>query len=248
MQDKIALVTGAATGIGAAVTRKLAAAGAKVAVCDINADDGQALADEVGGVFIPCNVADYGSVETAVATCIEQLGVPDMAHLNAGVMTVPNDAPFLAIEDVSLEQYKRITGVNVDGVFHGLKALLPTMRDQGGCITVTASIAGLSPLEIDPLYGLSKHAMIGLVRSVAAANEGSNIRINAICPGAVDTQIVPKALHAAGIEGLPTEVMAAEIVDLLQNGANGETRVKMSDAPAFVVDAIDLQALQSAAT
>lgn len=240
MKDKIALVTGAASGIGAEVARQLAAAGARVALCDVNETAGSALAAELGGEFIVCDVAEYDNFDGAIAACVNQLGIPDYAHLNAGVMTVGADEPFLAIEDVTLAQYRRIVGVNLDGVFNGLKALLPRMREKGGAITATASIAGLGALPFDPLYGSTKHAVIGLVRAVAAANEGSNIRINAICPGGVDTPIVPDALKAGGFEAMTTATLAAEVVELLEQGGNGEIRVKLKDQPAFTVQATEL--------
>ena len=245
MQDKIALVTGAASGIGAEVARQFAAAGARVALCDINETAGAEVAAEVGGEFIPCNVADFDHFSGAIAACVDKLGVPDYAHLNAGVMTVGVDEPFLALEDITLEQYRRIMGVNLDGVFNGLKALLPRMREKGGAITATASIAGLGPLPFDPLYGTTKHAVIGLVRAVAAANEGTNLRINCICPGGVDTAIIPDALKAGGFNAMPPSVMAAEVVELLTEGANGEIRVKLSqDQPAYTVDAMALGGVQ----
>ena len=248
MTAKVALVTGAASGIGEAVARQLAAAGAKVAVCDVNVAAGQAVADEIDGLFIECNVADFDSVSGAVQRCVEQLGVPDVAHLNAGVMTVPNDAPYLAIEEVSLAQYRRRISINLDGVFYGFKTLIPIMKERGGVITVTASIAGFSAMDIDPLYGLSKSGLIGFVRGVGAANAESGLRINAICPGVVDTQIVPTAFRDAGQTGMPPSAMAAEILDLMENGGAGEIRVKLSEAlPGFAVELQDLQALQAAA-
>ena len=240
MSDKIALVTGAASGIGAATARQLASAGIKVAACDVNAAGGAAIAKEIGGEFIPCNVTSFEDVERAVGECIERLGVPDFAHLNAGVMTVPTDAPFLAIEDVTIEQYRRIIGVNLDGVFFGLKTLLPRMREKGGAITITASIAAFGMLPIDPLYSATKHSLVGFARSVAAANEGSNMRINVICPGVVDTAIVPESFKAPQFNMITPDILAAEVVDLLQNGANGEVRVKMGDRPAFTVEPIDV--------
>jgi NAD(P)-dependent dehydrogenase (short-subunit alcohol dehydrogenase family) len=240
MQDKIALVTGAASGIGAEVARQLAAEGARVALLDINETAGAGVAAEVGGQFIACNVADARSFDDAVAVCVDRLGVPQYAHLNAGVMTVGASETFLPLEDVTLDQYRRIVGVNLDGVFNGLKALLPRMRENGGAITATASIAGLGPLAIDPLYGATKHAVIGLVRAVAAANEGGNLRVNCICPGGVDTAIVPDALRASGIDAMPPSVLAAEVVDLLKQGSNGEVRVKLADRPAYVVPTMEL--------
>ncbi|MDP6970831.1 MAG: SDR family oxidoreductase [Pseudomonadales bacterium] len=240
MKDSIALVTGAATGIGEAVSRQLTKARARVAVCDVDETAGAALAEELGSEFILCDVSDFTSINNAVATCVESLGVPAFAHLNAGVMTVGSDDEYLAIEDVPLENYRRIMGVNFGGVFHGLKALLPIMRENGGAITVTASIAGFPPIPIDPLYGATKAALISLVRSIAAANEGSNIRINAVCPGVVDTAIVPGAMRG-NTEMMPASTLAAEIVDLLNNGVNGEIRVKLAqDKPAFAVAPVDL--------
>ena len=240
LDGRIALVTGGATGIGAEVTRQLTGLGARVAVCDINAGAGEALARETGGTFIPCDVTSLSSVTAAVNTCEQALGVPDLVHLNAGIMVVPAGAPFLAIEDVSLEQYRRIVGVNLDGIFFGVKVLLPRLRLKGGAITITASIAGLGILPIDPLYAATKYALIGFGRSVAAANEGTGVKINVICPGVVDTGIVPDAFKRPDI--MPPEVMAREVVDLLLNAPNGEIRVRIAQRPAFAVHPQDLNA------
>lgn len=242
MTSKIGLVTGAATGIGAAVTRQLAEAGVRVAICDINDGQGEDLAREVSGKFIRCDVRSFEAMRAAVDECVQRLGVPDYAHLNAGVMTVPADQPFLGIEEVSIEQYRSIVSVNMDGVFFGLKALLPRMREKGGAITITASIAGLAPLPIDPLYGMTKHGMIGLGRGVAEANKERNLRVNVICPGMVDTAIIPDALRALEMKAMPPSEMAAEVVDLLFRGENGEVRVKLADRPSFRVDPPDLRA------
>lgn len=241
MAERIALVTGAATGIGAAVSTLLAESGVKVAVCDVNRRDGEALAVAIGGEFIRCDVSRLESVQQAVAGCIRRYGVPDYVHLNAGIMTVPADAPFLAIEDVTEQQYRKIVGVNLDGVFFGVKTLLPRMRDKGGAVTITASMAGLGMVPEDPLYTATKYALIGFGRAVAAANEQSNVRINVICPGVVDTAIVPDDYKRPELGMMPRAVMAAEIVDLLRNGANGEVRVKSrAGKPAFVVNPPDL--------
>jgi len=236
MTDKIALVTGASTGIGAAVCTALAELGMSVAICDINRADGEALAARLGGAFIQCDVTSLTSVQEAVSRCVETFGVPDYVHLNAGIMTVPTGDPYLAIEDVTEAQYRRIVGVNLDGVFHGMKTVLPLMRDKGGNITITASTAGLSVVPVDPMYTATKYALIGFGRAVAAANEGSNLRINVICPGVTDTAIVPDDYKKPEFGMMPVELMAAEIVDLLMNGSNGEVRVKnAADKPSFAV-------------
>lgn len=240
MSSKIALITGAATGIGAQVARMLASRDIRVAICDVNVEAGQALAKEIGGIFLPCDVTRLSSMISAANNCVKALGVPDFVHLNAGIMTVPTGAPFLAIEDVSLDQYRRIVGVNLDGVFHGVKVLLPKMRKKGGAITITASIAGLGVLPIDPMYAATKYALIGFGRAIAAANANTNMRINVICPGVVDTGIVPDAFKSPDI--MAPETMAAEVVDLLHNGPNGEIRVRIAQRPAFAVVPQDLNA------
>ena len=240
MSSKIALITGAATGIGAQVARMLASRDIRVAICDVNVEAGQALAKEIGGIFLPCDVTRLLSMTSAANNCVKALGVPDFVHLNAGIMTVPTGAPFLAIEDVSLDQYRRIVGVNLDGVFHGVKVLLPKMRKKGGAITITASIAGLGVLPIDPMYAATKYALIGFGRAIAAANANTNMRINVICPGVVDTGIVPDAFKSPDI--MAPETMAAEVVDLLHNGPNGEIRVRIAQRPAFAVVPQDLNA------
>ena len=132
--------------------------------------------------------------------------------------------------------------MNLDGVFHGTKSLLPKMRDAGGAITITASIAGLSAVPVDPMYTATKYALVGFGRAVAAANEGSSVRVNVICPGVTDTQIVPDDYKTPEFNMMPAQVMAAEVIDLLQNGANGEVRAKVvEDQPGFVVAAPSLR-------
>lgn len=239
--SKVLLVTGGATGIGAAVATLGAQRGWTVAICDVNESVGSALAEELGGRFIHCDVTNLASVCAAVDECERELGVPNYAHLNAGIMTVPTGDSYLAIEDVSQAQYRKIVGVNLDGVYHGAKTLIPKMRACGGAITITASTAGLTMVPVDPMYTATKYAVIGFGRAVAAANEGSDLRVNVICPGVTDTQIVPEDYKGPQFNMMPTEVMAAEILDLLQNGANGEVRAKVAtDSPAFIVDTIDL--------
>jgi len=233
-QGKVALVTGAASGIGAAVARQLAEQGARVVLLDTNAEAGSALAAAIGGVFIRCDVSDRAAWSAAVDTCIARAGVPDYAHLNAGVMSVAAGEGFLPIEALPLDNYRRIVGVNLDGVVFGLQALIPLMRERGGAITVTASLVGLIPLPVDPMYSATKHALIGLVRSVGANLAATSLRLNAICPGGVDTAIVPEALRAAGMEMMPTAVLAAEVLDLLERGECGEIRVRTSAAAPAV--------------
>jgi NAD(P)-dependent dehydrogenase (short-subunit alcohol dehydrogenase family) len=244
MTKRIALITGAASGIGAEVCRQLAAGGAELVMLDVDTERGSALAGELGGRFIRCDVSARSEVFAAVESCLSAVGVPDFAHLNAGIMSVRPSEPFLPIEALPEANYHRIVGVNLAGVVFGLQALLPHMRKRPGAICVTASLAGLVPLPFDPLYAATKHALVGLVRSVAAAEPDDALRINAICPGGVDTPIIPEALRGRdasrerGPAAMPVAVLAAEVVDLLERGANGEIRVKRSArAPAQAVAA-----------
>ena len=240
-EHPIALITGAATGIGAAVATQLASQGVRVVLCDVNEAAGIPLAEALGGLFVECDVTRLDSVARAVARCEQEWGVPTYAHLNAGIMTVPAGDAYLALEDLSQAQYRGIVGVNLDGVFHGLKALLPSMRRAGGCITLTASTAGLSAVPVDPMYTATKYAVIGLGRAVAGANAESSVRINVMCPGVTDTAIVPEDFRKPEYGVMPADMMAMEIVDLLMHGKNGEVRVKnAADKPAFAVRPPDL--------
>ncbi|MCP4905355.1 MAG: SDR family oxidoreductase [bacterium] len=238
MRGKVALVTGAASGIGAAVATLLSEAGARVVLADIDSDAGQVLADRLGERFVQCDVASPESWGNLIDRCLAEAGVPDFAHLNAGIMAVEPEADFLQIEDLPLENYRRIMGVNLDGVFLGLQGLIPHMRGPGGAITVTASVAGLVGIAMDPVYAATKHALVGLVRSLAECLVDTRLRVNVICPGGVETAITPAALRESEMSTMPAQVMAQEVLDLLAKGLNGEIRVKLTkDEPAFTMPA-----------
>jgi len=115
-------------------------------------------------------------------------------------MTLPPSAALGAAGDlaaISDTAYRRIVGVNVDGVFLGVRALLPAMtKQQWGRIVATASVGGLTPVPFDPLYAMTKHAVVGLVRSAAPALASQGITLSAICPGGVDTPLVPDYVRA----------------------------------------------------
>lgn len=236
MKDQVAIVTGASSGIGAEVSRQLSGAGARVVLLDVDEARGRDLAERLNARFLRCDVANRDDWMSAVAQCLERFGRPRYAHLNAGVMSVGADQDFLLLEDLPLANYRRIVGVNLDGVVFGLQALLPHMRDHDGAICVTSSLVGLVPLPIDPMYSATKHALVGLVRSLAAGSPAAPLRINAICPGGVDTAIVPAALRSQGMAMMTPEALAREVLDLLAQGAHGEIRLRLSsDAPAIAV-------------
>ncbi len=239
LHSETALVVGGATGIGAEAVRQMASSGRRVVIVDINDGAGRLLADEVGGTFYHGDVSDDASLGSAIERCVDEVGTPDSALLNSGVMTAPPDAPFLALHEAPLEAYRRVMSVNVDGVFHGLRHLIPLMQDRGGTITVTASRAGLMPAAADAIYAASKAAAIHLVRSAAQGVRGGQLRINALCPATVDTTLIADVVRQADIPLISAADMASQAVDLMLGGDNGEIRVKLHDKPAFAVGVFD---------
>lgn len=235
-ENEVVVVTGAASGIGRAVSVGAAAEGARVAVLDLNEAAGSALASEIGGHFIRCDVGDHAQWQTNAKTIVDQLGVPDRVHLNAGIMTAPTGQPdeAYAFGATSLEAYRKIVSVNIDGVVYGLQALIPLMK-EGSSIVVTASVAGLVPYDYDPIYAMTKHAMVGLVRSLAGELRPKGIRINAICPGAVDTAIIPTSMQLP--EALmPPEALAADVLDLFDGEGSGDAWARVREnKPAYVM-------------
>ncbi|HXY46006.1 MAG TPA: SDR family oxidoreductase, partial [Acidimicrobiales bacterium] len=186
LAGKVALVTGAASGIGLATARRLRAAGASIAVVDLDAEGGGAVALELDGHFTRADVGEPADWRRAVAETEERLGGVDIAVLNAGVVTPEPD-----VVKVTDEQYRRILGANLNGVFFGVRAVTPAIeRRHGGAIVATASLAGLIAYSPDPVYAMTKTAVIGLVRALAPQLMARNITINAICPGLVDTPLL----------------------------------------------------------
>lgn len=219
LTGKGALVTGGASGIGAAAVRRFAAAGARVAVADRDADGARAVADEVGGLALPGDVADPEYMVGAVAAAEEAFGRLDVVLLNAGIVGGQS-----GVEHFDLARYRRIMGVNVDHVVFGLTAAVPALRRAGGGnIVATASLAGLVAMPGDAFYTLSKHAVVGYVRSAAPILAVDGIRVNAVCPGFADTPLIANA--RARFENFPlltAEDVADGIEAILDRGEPGE--------------------------
>ena len=246
LKGKTLLVTGAASGIGRAIAELASERGAQLILVDIEPESLHRLANQVGG---QAHVMDVGDALAWRELC-EKTVSWDFVCLNAGVMSAPPDAPIEASDflTLDLDRYRRVLSVNIDGVAFGLRAALPRMKDRGGAVVVTASIAGLVPYSLDATYALTKHALIGLVRSVAAtlnseaASGGSSaIRLSAICPGGVQTAMLPTMLRSAAVMMEPS-VIAEEILDLCLHGENGEVRVRTRiDEPARRFEAPTLE-------
>lgn len=218
---KVALITGAANGIGAAVSRRLAGAGASVVVADVDDERGETVAAEVGGVFVHCDVSDPEHSKAAVETAVEQYGGLDIVALNAGVAT-----GFGLGEDFDVERYRRVMGINLDGVVYGVHAALPALRARGGGhIIATASMAGLMPMPADPLYGTNKGAVVGLVRGLGPALAGTGVRINALCPAFADTAIISgfkSVLESSGMPILDVEDVVNAFTSIVDGEGTGE--------------------------
>jgi NAD(P)-dependent dehydrogenase (short-subunit alcohol dehydrogenase family) len=217
----LALVTGGGSGIGRAIARRLAADGADVVIVDVDEVSAQREAHAVEGRAAAADVSDPAAWDRLAGT----LPSLDIACLNAGVVTGERD-----IDDLSDDAYRRIMRVNVDGVVFGLRALVPVLeRDAGGDVVVTASLAGLTTMERDPVYSATKHFLVGLVRSVAPALAERGIRVNAVCPGIVDTPLVGTEararLEAAGFPLLEPEEVAEAVALALASGETGQAWV-----------------------
>jgi len=215
---KVAIVTGGGSGIGAATARRLAAEGAHVVVTDVADDTGTAVAAEIGGTFVHLDVGDPDAWARVVADTERDHGGVDLAHLNAGIAL---RAYPVVIEDLSDADYRRINGVNADGVFFGIRAVVPAMKARGGgAIVATSSLAGVGPHPDDPIYAATKHFVVGLVRSLGRPLRDHGITINAVCPGAVDTPLLDTtgrrdAIEARGVPLMAGDDIASAVLDLL---------------------------------
>jgi NAD(P)-dependent dehydrogenase (short-subunit alcohol dehydrogenase family) len=183
---KTAVVTGAASGVGAASARRLAEEGARVVVVDID-ERGAEVADQVGGRFVRLDVGD-GDAWVELVAGLRAGGGVHLAHLNAGILAARESQAFL---ETPVERYREMIDVNLYGVLLGIHALAPAIIEAGGgAIVATASLAGLLPYGGDPVYAATKHAVIGLVTSVAPQLGRAGVRMHAICPGGIDTPMV----------------------------------------------------------
>lgn len=158
-------------------------------VVDIDGDAATHVATEIGGLGLRCDVTDPEQIDTAFATCVDELGGLDIAFLNAGI-TIHWTGD---IGSLDLAQYRRSTGVNVDGVVFGARAAVRAMRTLGDgdrAILATSSLAGLMPWHPDAVYSLGKHAVVGFMRSIAPNIAAEGIAVHTICPGITETGVL----------------------------------------------------------
>lgn len=224
LRDRVALVTGGASGLGRATALALAEAGAEVIVADVAVDAGRAVAERVGGHFVEADVADLEANRAMVAFARATCGRLDLVHLNAGVTSGCGLG-----EDFDLAAYRHAMGVNLDGVVFGTHAALAALRANDGpdrgAIVATASLAGLTAVPMEPIYSANKHAVVGLTRSLGPSLALDGIRFNAVCPGFAESAMTAplrEGLAAAGFELIPAEVVAETVVRLFALEVTGE--------------------------
>ena len=251
-EQELLVVTGAASGIGRAVVNAASAIGAQVLALDIQDASAQIQSDtsaKPGKVhFMRSDVSSVDDWKRVTAQ-VKAVGAPTHIHLNAGIQIAPPDAPMseYQFEAMQLERYRLMMGVNVDGVVFGLQALLPLCQ-PGAAIVATSSLAGITPYSIDPLYAMSKHAVSGLVRSLGPTLAARGIKINAICPGGIDTAIIPHeqrpdthnkaAVDSASEVFMTPEHVAEEVLHLMSVEETGKTWAKVhTDKPVFIIRA-----------
>jgi NAD(P)-dependent dehydrogenase (short-subunit alcohol dehydrogenase family) len=188
LNGRVAVVTGGASGIGLASVRRLASEGARVVVADVDTDAGKRAASEVEGLFVATDVTDPDAVERLFATAHGEYGSVDIAFNNAGISPPEDDS----ILDTGLEAWRRVQEVNLTSVYLCCKAVIPYMRRQGkGSIINTASfvaVMGAATSQIS--YSASKGGVLAMSRELGVQFAREGIRVNALCPGPVNTPLL----------------------------------------------------------
>ncbi len=188
LKNNVLIVTGGASGIGAATCLKLAEEGSSVVVSDINLEGAQAVSEKinklgVASIAVQTDVASPKDNEELISQTLSKFGKIDGAFLNAGIVIGST------ILDGDLEAWQKVVSVNLTGPYLGLRALAPRLH-AGASVVITASVAGLRGSAYMPSYIASKHGVVGLAKSAAAEFARKKIRVNAVCPGGVETPIL----------------------------------------------------------
>jgi NAD(P)-dependent dehydrogenase (short-subunit alcohol dehydrogenase family) len=222
LDGKVALITGAASGIGKATAERFTAEGARVCVVDFDDHSGRAVATDLDTVFVHADAGEAADVDAAFDACERELGGVDIAFLNAGIAIGHSD-----LSTLSDDLYRRIMRVNVDGVVFGLRAAIRALeRRGGGAIVATASLAGILPFPPDPIYDATKHAVVGLVRSAAPPLLAKGITANTVNPGMTDTNILTdeakQMFAAADFPLMPASQIAEAVLLIVTSGRTGE--------------------------
>jgi meso-butanediol dehydrogenase/(S,S)-butanediol dehydrogenase/diacetyl reductase len=193
---RVAVITGGASGIGAASARRLADEGARVLIADINEEGGAAVAKEIGerAAFRRTDVCDEGEVAALVAEALERFGRLDVLFNNAGA-ALAGQTP-----DLDPQGWRDLFTLDVHSIFYGCRAAIPVMRERGGgAIINTASISGLGGDSGLAAYNAAKGAVVNYTRTLAIDHARDGIRVNAVCPGPIDTPLAAPLFAMPGI-------------------------------------------------
>ncbi|HEY5044576.1 MAG TPA: glucose 1-dehydrogenase [Solirubrobacteraceae bacterium] len=230
LEGKIALVTGGASGIGAATARRLAAEGARVAIGDVNEEGARMVAGELDGFGCVLDVTDTGSVRAAVAAVTEALGEVDVLVNNAGTDLFS----FFVNSDEGLWDF--VLGVNLRGVLAVTHAVLPGMQERrGGAIVNVASEAGRVGSQGSAVYSAAKAGVIGFTKAIARESARYRVRCNAVAPGPIETPLLNAAPQVLG-----------EIGERLKQGMVNATAMGRTGEPEEVAAAIAFLASEDA--
>jgi meso-butanediol dehydrogenase/(S,S)-butanediol dehydrogenase/diacetyl reductase len=193
LEGQRAIVTGGASGIGAATVRRMTDEGARVAIFDINGDAAELLAKEVDGIAYTVDVTDFDGFQAAVNDAVAKFGGLSLMYNNAGGSNLAN------VHEWELDEWRRIVDLNLNGVFHGFKATVPhLLAGGGGAIVSTASISGTRPSAGEAPYSAAKAAIVALTAN-AALEYAPTIRVNAVSPGMIHTPLTELLLVEQGL-------------------------------------------------
>ena len=221
LDGRVAIISGASSGIGRVTAGLFITEGATVIGIGFDDRRTRGSADAVGFVPVVGSVDDPALWERAVAAA-EAAGGLDVAFLNAG-----RYGDLVAIDELSVDSYRQTLAANVDGVVLGTRAVVPALRARGGgAIVATASTAGLVPSSINPIYTLTKHAIVGFVRAEAPNLIGDGIRCHAVCPSVVDTPLTTNVFGGAdpsslGVALIDPQTVAVVVLDLVTSHDTG---------------------------
>lgn len=229
LRGKAAVITGGAGVIGKALARELVGAGVLVTLADIAVDKGESLAAELDCAFVDVDVTDTDANDRMIAAAVDRHGRLDLVFLNAGVSSqgLKASLPYDPAA-IDIETYRKMLAVNIDGPVFGVSAAIPALvGNGGGAIVITSSVAGLIPWPPDPVYTITKHGLVGYVRSLAAELLEQGITINAICPGATGQIDDPRL--PPGLALLAPEMLASAMVTVAMDGGTGRAASVVGD-------------------